>query len=702
MKACLIVLFSVFFLNCAALVLPVSDAETLTDENLLSGFVRVDPDDKKPETLQTKTWLWQDGDNLIVHFEAVIDSSFTRGDLSVRDEGASSDYLRLQLITIPDAYYAYYYSAYPLGNLLDGVRKTDMDVDYAWDSHYSYTSEITGDLWKVSMRIPLNELRFKQKKPYNWKVILTRYHYQSQEFFSLPYANTNQGKDYFLKASDIVLTQPVKHKLDISLKPYFVKSYDLISRSGSYDPEHVGLDIALNPGQRTRIKISLNPDYSDIPMDSAQDDYNRKDPPYYDENRFFFTEDIEAFGVSDEVFYSRSIVQPRLAFKATGNTKILNWGALGAFDKEIIDDGVLLNRDDYFQLLALNPSWRKLQLGNAITSRVNSGYYNHVYSGVLNWEYLPHLYFTTSLDLSTLKHASEGITDLFTGYKTAFKLSADPKDWNISLGYARLSKDLAMDAGYLYETDYEYAGTGIGWNKTYGETKIRYLSFNTWAYGYHKNLSTDPYYAYESGFTANLNTASRLNFLVNGSSARVPDLYDDLHDIYNGMLGCTWAKLRSLRIFGAYSYAQSLVYALSDTYPKHTFNINAWCSPLKNVSTTLTGSWNHYGYQEENVVGPVTIKLDKTYVIANATLGYTPSSQFKISLGSGLSTYESGNIRSSLSYYGNLRYEFKPEYFLFLGFKSAQKQDEPSSWPDPLGHFRKEMATIYAKISLTL
>ncbi|HRY83272.1 MAG TPA: hypothetical protein P5533_01420, partial [Candidatus Cloacimonadota bacterium] len=90
------------------------------------------------------------------------------------------------------------------------------------------------------------------------------------------------------------------------------------------------------------------------------------------------------------------------------------------------------------------------------------------------------------------------------------------------------------------------------------------------------------------------------------------------------------------------------------------------------------------------------------YVIANATLGYTPSPVFKLSLGSGLSTYESGSIRSSLTYYGNLRYEFKPEYFLFLGFKSAQKQDEPSSWPDPLGHFRKDMATIYAKISLTL
>ena len=702
MKPWLILLFSVLSLNCASMILPVSSADMLTDENLLTGFVRVDPDDKKAETLETKAWLWQDGNNLVLHYEAQIDSSFTKGDLSVEDEGASADYLRLQLITIPDAYYAYYYSAYPLGNLLDGVRKTDMDVDYAWDSHYSYSSVINPGIWQVTMRIPLEELRFEQQKPYNWKIILTRYHYQSEEFFSLPYANTNMGKDYFLKAQDIVLTKPVKHKLDISLKPYFVKSYDLISRTGSYDPEHVGLDIALNPGQRTRIKISLNPDYSDVPLDSAQDDYNSKNPPYYDENRFFFTEDIEAFAVDSEVFYSRNIVQPRLAFKATGNTKIMNWGALGAFDKEIRDDGVVINRDDYFQVLALNPSWRKVQLYNAVTSRVNSGYYNHVYTGVAKWEYLPHLYASTAFNLSTLKHEAAGIPEPQTGYKAVFVLDADPQDWNISLGYGRLSKDLAQEAGYLYETDHEYLGSSLNWNKTYAERKIRYLSFGSWLYGYHSDLSTDPYYAYESGLTANINTAAKMHYLFNGSAARVPDLNRDLHDVVNGMLGFTWAKLRSVRIFAGYTYARSLVYALSDTYPMQRFNINAWSSPLKNVATTLVGSWMRYGYDELNTINGMNIRLDNNYVVANATLEYTPSSLFKISLGSGLSSYESGNIRSSLTYYGNLRYEFKPEYFLFLGFKSAQKQDEPSSLPDPLGHFRKDMATIYAKISLTL
>jgi hypothetical protein len=705
-KSLFILAFLILTLACGALVLPTSETPVIADENLLTGFVRVDPDDKKPEELQTKAWLWQDGPALVVRFEAAIDSSFTKGSLSVKDEGTYGDFLRVQLITIPDAYYAYYYAVYPLGNLQDGVRDVNMNVDYAWNSHYSYISTVGDSSWQVTMRIPLNELRFKQEKPYHWKIILTRYRYQGEEFYSLPYANTNMGKDYFLAAQDIELQTPVKHKLDISFRPYFVKSYDLISRTASYDPDHIGLDVALNPGQRIRIKVSLNPDFSDVPMDSAQDDYNSKYPPYYSENRFFFTEDIDAFGLDYDVLNTRNIVQPRLAFKATGNSRILNWGALGAFDKEIRDQEGLVNPSDYFQALAINTHWRRFQMYNGIVSRVNKGYYNHVYSGSAKWEYLPHLYVSSVLDLSIRDRDIEALPEPQQGYKAGFGLRADPGNYDISLGYMRISKDLAHDAGYLYDKDQEYLGASCSWNKTYADSKVRYAAFNTWAYGYHLGLSSDPFYTYSMGMTSNLNLASKYNFLFNGSAARAEDLFDHLHDVYNGMLGCTWAKLANFRIFGGYSYGRQLVYALSEVYPRHVINVNAWANPLKNVDVTLVGSWNRYGYAEINQIFSgadlPNVRLDNNYLIANATLEFTLRATFKISLGSGLSTYEQPGRSAALSYYGNLRYEFRPEYFLYLGFKSAQTQLEPSTLSDPLGHFRKDLATVYAKVSITL
>jgi hypothetical protein len=702
MKIELILIMATLVFGCGAIVLPDSPQPVLTDDNLLTGFVRVDPDDKKPETLSTCAWLWQDGGDLVVRFAAEIDSSFTRGYISVKDEGTYSDYLRVQLITIPDAYYAYYYVAYPLGNLQDGVRNEAMGVDYAWNSHYSYTSDVAENTWTVTMRIPLAELRYKQDTFYDWKIILTRYHYKTEEFYSLPYANTKDGKDYFLKAQDIRLQTLVAHELDLSFKPYFVKSFDLVNHTTSYDPEHVGLDIAFNPGQRTRIKLALNPDFSDIPMDSAQDDYNSKYPPYYDENRFFFTEDLDAFGMSYDILNTRNIVQPRFAFKATGNSKVLNWGVLGAFDKELRDEDEVINRDDYFQVLALNPNWRKFQMHNSLTSRMNYGYYNHVYANAMNWEFLPHVNLNTNLCLSALKNESQEISEPLTGYKGALSLNADPGDFDFSLGYVRVSRDLAFDAGYLYETDYEYVNSSGSWNRTYADRIVRYLSFSAYASGYHSNLSTAPYYAYEASAYSNLNLASKFNFLANVTSARVPDLFYNLHDVYSGMVGCTWAKLSNFRIYGGYTYSSELVYFLSGTYPRHRININTWANPLKNLSMGLVGNWTHYGY--DKLIDPAhgTVVLDNDYVVLNATLDYTPRKTFKISFGSGLSTYERSGDLATISYYGNLRYEFKPEWFLFMGFKSAQTQDEPSSWTDPAGHFRKDLATVYAKVSVTI
>ena len=695
------VLLFLFFI-CNAMVVPLSNTPVQSDDNLLSGMLRVTPDDKAAESLETKTWLWQDGNDLMLHIEAEIDSTFTKGSIRVRDDAGRADYLRVQLITMPDAYFSYLFAAYPLGTLEDGVRGPDMSIDFAWDSHYSYQSEFSGSTWKVTMRIPLGELRFKQPAPYNWKIILHRNHESSDDFYALPYCNTKSGKDYYLKATDIMLTQAVKHKLDIKLKPYYVKSYDLISRSSSWDPEHVGLDIAFNPGQRTRIKMSVNPDYSDTPMDSAQDDYNNKYPPYYSENRFFFTEDIDVFGVDADIFNSRNIAQPRLAFKATGSSDVLKWGVLGAFDKEIRDGEDLINRNDYYQVLALSPSWRKFQMTNAVVSRINKDYYNHAYSGAADWELIPNIHLASGLSLSTLEDKEAGITEPLTGYKAELGLSAAPGDFEFTLGYTRLSQDLAFEAGYLYEMDQESWGSSASWSKTYAKRKLRYLGIDTGFRYFHEDMSEDPYYTYYPWMSANLTLSSRMIFFLNAQLTQERDQSYNLHQVYNGMINCTWFKLKALRLLGNYAYGRQFVYILDETHTMQRFGLTTMVAPLEDLSFNISGVWMLYGYPQDNVVGGMHFQLDNNYLIANAKLEYTPRSTFKISLGSGLSTYERRAVSATLSYYGNLRYEFKPEYFLYLGLKSAQTQDVGSDWNEPLGHFRKDLSTIYAKVSITI
>jgi len=117
--------------------LPYSAVPVKTAANQFDNFVRVDPDDSKPETLKTSCWLWYDEDALHVRFEAAIDSTFKKGNYYPKDTNYDGDYVRIQLITIPEAYYAYYYIATPMGNLYDAVRNTDLNVDCNWNSSYS-------------------------------------------------------------------------------------------------------------------------------------------------------------------------------------------------------------------------------------------------------------------------------------------------------------------------------------------------------------------------------------------------------------------------------------------------------------------------------------------------------------------------------------------------------------------------------------
>ncbi len=122
-RALLSLILLVFINFVKGIEIPLSKQAVLEDRNLISDFVRVDPDDSNPETLLTKAWLWQDEDNLFIHFSCIIDESFIPGYPANRDEGIKADNVRVQLATLPDDYFAYTFLAYPCGHLIDGIRR---------------------------------------------------------------------------------------------------------------------------------------------------------------------------------------------------------------------------------------------------------------------------------------------------------------------------------------------------------------------------------------------------------------------------------------------------------------------------------------------------------------------------------------------------------------------------------------------------
>lgn len=690
----------------SAMDIPYSDEAVIGDANRIDNFVRIDPDDSQAETLATKAWVWQKESNLMIQFSCIIDANFKPGYPTSRDSGVRADYLRVQLITLSDANFAYLFGAYPQGHLVDGIRKDDMSVDYRWDSDYSYESAYSDSLWTVTFSIPMGSLRFKQELPYNWGLILSRNHESSKEFFSSPYANTDSKLVYFTKAHRIVLHKKVIRELDLKIKPYFVKSYDLIHKTDSFDPDMLGLDIALNPAQQTKVKLCFNPDFTDVPPDDAQDIYNNDAPAIYSENRFFFVEDLDAFNLSRSVFYSRNINKPSFAYKATGNIGKTKWGILGAKDEKVVQKGEVLCYDDYYQVLSLIPSYSVFTMGNALISRMNKGYYNHAYYGNYDVKIAKALSLSTEFTQSITKTKGVADDEVFKGFQVFAELNYSPENFDNYIYYQKVSKDIFLDAGYLYNKDRQTYGISMDWDSNPGYSFIRkkqsFFSLD-FCDRYKDGYAYKEYSIYGN---VGIDFKPCITFSLNSNFGTVHDDLWNKHKFYGLRASSSWSDKYWARVTLAISYADELVYKLYKTYAKLGLEVYVSGDIAQRYSYTINWQLNDYGYPKDNVVdngnGPVNVALDERYSLINANLNYTPNLKLRFTTGLNYSSYESQGVYSKLNYYANLRYEFKRDYYIYAGYKSTQTQDVASTNSDYFGHFMKNSASIYFKVSVSL
>lgn len=698
----LLILFAVYLLP--ALDVPFSKVPVLTDENKLSDYRRIDPEDWIEDELNSTTWLWHDETTLYALMRCDKDENFSFGNFSARDGGNDGDFLRLQLITIPDAYYAYIYIAYPSGSLTDGVRNPNINVDYSWNSSYTYEVEEGEDYWQVLMRIPLDELRFSNKPPYNWKVIVTRHNSKTRHYYSYPAFSTNEGKNYFRLAADITLHHKLKRSLNVKLKPYFVKSYDLISKTDSFDPDNLGMDISFNPSARIKSKISLNPDFSDVPMDSPSNYYNSRYPVYFSEQRYFFTEDIDAFGVDSDVFYSRNIMQPQFAMKLTGNAKGVYYGFLGARDKKISSNGYVTNQDDYYQLIAIRPETERLRFNNALVSRMNTGYYHHLFSTGLSYEYVKDA-FVKAYYMGTLRDNEAEEVDKQQGNMIGLALSYEPKEWDLSVWFSSIDDKFTADSGYFRENNYRKVGYNLYYERENRETFLKSWTTGFWGDIMEYDPDTDPHVEYGLGHNLSFSFLPRASVWYNINTQKERDQIGKDHYYSYFTLGFSksWERFS---FWTSSNTGKSIVYRLNDTRFYNATSVYANLQASKSTIMSLNVSNYYYDYDKisyvETADGPQEVRMDNVYQIINGSMSYNAGAQIGLKMGLGITTYETSSYYANLSYYCNLAYEFKRDSFVYLGYKTEQLQTEKSSLNDPMGQFAKSSASAYLKVALSM
>lgn len=641
----------------------------------ISGFVRVSPPDSTLCPLSTDAWLWFDDKNLYVLFESEIDENFCEGKHAAYDGSTASDYVRLQLITDVQNYFAYGYYAYPLGSKYDFIRNSELDSDINWNSRYSYTTEITDSLWKVIFKIPFSDLRHSKSGPYNWKIVLTRYLKKSRETFNVPFVITKMGNDYFRKALDIKITKNIRQHNKFIFKPYVIFTYDLKNNATDIDEENIGIDISYFPTFSTRTKLSISPDYSDTPMDAVTDTYNTKYAPAYTENRYFFIEDFNAFGVGNDLFYSRKVMQPLYAFKLTSNAKNYSLGILSCLDK-LIEESVYdadsdstyiqtVNPSDVYNIVAFQPTWEKLRCRFTLLNRINEDYHNEVLHLNPIWEVGKNKYFWSDLNLSL----KETELKTYRGYFGRIGFRSYSRNSSFSFSTQQMSRDYRVNMGKIYEDDF------YGWNLDFSSVQ----SVDSQIFG---ELETCVNLSEEIDNKSNLLLERYLNLENSISTICNIDFDFDFEYVKENITpGETAAKYIDKLILGtslewdqincfkpglSVNKVRYYFYRLKDSYEGYV--IQGKLSGIIDKYFSYFFSIDYNTYKDM----PDVSTVDNEYMLLNFDLTINLSNRLSLSNGIRYDNYEYKSYSEYLGCFSNFKWEINPNCNLFTGIKIAQ------------------------------
>lgn len=646
-----------------SLEIPFSNSTLKTGGNLFSGFVRVSPSDSLTCPLSINVWTWHNGKELHFYFSGEIDHDFERGIFSSYDKKTSADYFRVQIITDVNSYFSYVFYCYPLGNKYDAIRKPSLSFDKNWNSSYNYNSDISDKLWNVDLIIPFKDLRFSGNPPYNWKIILTRYFDKNDESYSVPFVNTNMGKDYFRRAENIRINEKIDKNKNFYIRPYSILTYDLIDKNTSLGLENIGTDFSFKPDFSTNLKVSLNPDFSDIPLDDETDIYNSKYDPDFSENRYFFTEDFNAFGIDDEQFYSRHIIQPNYAIKLTGNSDDYSYGFLSTMDREEHIDGIDVD-DDMFNIIAFNPKKENYNFQFTVLNRMNKNYHNEVFHLNPVWEFSENN--ILNLDLNYSYKDKDDIKSTGFFHKIGYDIYAD--DFNLNLEFEKMNDDYAVDMGKLYEKNYyQY--------RIYSYKEVDLYKTFLKELGTSINLREQ----LTNGTNELIEKVSRIDFWIN-SHYKIDLWYyyvfgkenycDKIHSLNNNTLGLSWKISSFLKLQYSYSSGKILIYEFNGAYRNiyHQFYLSGDID--KFVSYKFTAD----NIQYKNI--PHSDTTDNNFWYGNADLTISLSNNISITNGLRFNNYEENEFSDHFGFFSNFSWEFRPESNIFIGFKSTVDEIE--------------------------
>ena len=197
--------------------------------------------------------------------------------------------------------------------------------DFSPDFFYDTAARITATGWTAEVRIPFSSLRYPDKDPQQWGILVWRNYPREfrYAFHSSPISrNSNCWICHEIQLTGLTGLPRGGH---LVVAPYVTVKEEGTPREGPgtdfvNEPARgdAGVDVKWTPNASTALDAAINPDFSQVESDVGQISVNNRFALFFPEKRPFFLESVDLFDTPISAVYTRTITSPRWGARATG------------------------------------------------------------------------------------------------------------------------------------------------------------------------------------------------------------------------------------------------------------------------------------------------------------------------------------------------------------------------------------------------
>ncbi|HQZ44670.1 MAG TPA: DUF5916 domain-containing protein [Usitatibacteraceae bacterium] len=302
-------------------------------------FFEISPRDKVPASVRTEASFAYDGRSLYAAVRAFdpgpadLRAPFARRDSVLADQ----DMVVLFIDPLGTRKFAHFVRANPRGVVADGLYNEDTgNEDFSPDFEVDVATGRFDGGWTAEFRIPFSSLRYSDPPSPEWSVLVFRNYPRDQRYRIASSPLPRDGNCFICLNLPLTGLAGLPSTRHLALTPQLTVrgSRDRTGGERLRDNEvAAGVDLKWRPRADIVVDATLNPDFSQVELDTPQLAGNTQFALFFNEKRPFFLEGADILQSPTNAIYTRTITDPA-------------WGARITQRQEGADFTLLATRDD--------------------------------------------------------------------------------------------------------------------------------------------------------------------------------------------------------------------------------------------------------------------------------------------------------------------------------------------------------------------